>query len=122
MVPFTMEYVPERHYIRVHVKAVLNNEVLYNLAAALLESVEQNGCTRVLGDIREAQVWEALPEIEAFAGAVEETGLDHRFKMAAVYARDAATHRYFEMLVRKQGYNFRHFDNIEAAEAWLLRD
>jgi len=80
----------------------------------------ENGCRRVLFDLRNATIRGSTMDTLEVVVKPEEHGFDRSLSVAAVYADDLHAHRFLETVGFNQGaLGFRVFDDMEEAREWL---
>lgn len=100
-------------------------EVVRNAMADLIQMAKEQGCFRVLNDMRGATLKLSMVEVYNLPNLIAETastaGLQvYKFKRALVISEDQVLLPFFENVSRNRLHKLRLFHSIESAEQWLF--
>ncbi len=114
-----VEYILEGHMLYVKTKGVLTAESANAMVKEVVMAADCHRCDRQIIDHREtlslSQYYER-PTINATIG------ISHKWKIAMVFGQLTQDTLFMENVFRNRGYNFRQFDDLEKARAWILEE
>jgi hypothetical protein len=111
--------------ITLRFEGLMTLEIVLDATADVVQVAKEQGCFRVLTDIREATVKLSMVEVynlpNLTADIVSTAGLRvYQFKRAIVISAEQELLPFFENVSRNRHQNVRLFQDVESARQWLL--
>ena len=105
---------------------VVSGPVSKNYAAEFLPEVvkvaEENKCQKLLFDIRNTLITEFLGNVLDYIVEIESIGFKKSYKIATVHTVDEEMNQFLTQNMRRQGFDYRLFTEIDEAANWLIQD
>jgi hypothetical protein len=116
----SIEYDKEKSicYVRVVGKITNRDDVRY-FYGKTQPTMRQHSCSRVLFDIRDAEIVAGTMDIYLTAANPEDWGWVRSNKAAIVYSNITPDHCFLENVAVNRGYYIKIFDNVDKALLWL---
>lgn len=121
-----MEYriVIEEHaghkMLHTYIKGMLSSEDRDRVGAEAIQTLKNNGLTRSIWDLREAEILYSLATIHMAVAKVEDTGLHDAMRVAIIYRQNKAEFEHAKTAALNRGiHNLNYFDDFDEGIKWL---
>ena len=118
---YTVSYDKEKDCIMVVVEGELDLTLLQDMAAQVAKIVKQDGCCRILNDLRNAKPSKSTTDIYNMPETAKRAGVTQKCNRALVVGNKGSDFHFLETVFRNQGHQVRMFEDIEDAKVWLFR-
>ncbi|MCP4704755.1 MAG: hypothetical protein GY865_09110 [candidate division Zixibacteria bacterium] len=116
---FSVNYNQKDDYIVGNFIGDLNKNSVKEYAQAIIDSSKENNCTRLLNDLREANIGISIIEFYNFQKTIITEDVDQSWKRAIVAKENIKELDFYETVSYNQGYHLRIFNDIDKAIEWL---
>lgn len=101
-------------------KGILTAEEADTMVREIVEAAQRHRCDRQIVDHRETTFALNLAEYYERPNINQKIGASQRWTIAMVFRELTDETQFMETVFRNRGFNFRQFDDIEKARAWVL--
>jgi hypothetical protein len=92
------------------------------MVGEVVKAAEYHRCDRQIVDHRETKFALNLAEYYERPGINHGIGASQKWTIAMVFRELTDETQFMETVFRNRGYNFRQFDDLEKARAWILSE
>ena len=120
-----LEYIPDRHYIRVTYKSPMPKGAMLHAVGKITDLAMQKGCFRVLADCRELKAIEDWRELHQIVEQMVQEGVPVTMREAVLPPQEEVVSKevlLFETFTQNRGFTVRSFSHPDQALAWLTAE
>ena len=117
---YELTYDEERDLIVGYIHGDFDSSVVKKMATDLANMVRKHGCSRVLNDLRGAQITPSVLDIYSMPKFVNQAGIPIICKRALVVRELSEDYHFLETVSANVGQQVRIFTDPDAAIEWLL--
>ncbi|HCB01795.1 MAG TPA: hypothetical protein DEP19_05380 [Anaerolineae bacterium] len=115
-----IEYLADEKLLYIKTKGVLTKEEANSMLRDVVQAMGKYACQKQLVDHRDTVFELTILEYYERPDINKEIGMPYTWKIAMVFKELTENTRFMETVFRNRGYNFRQFDDIDEARAWVL--
>ncbi|MCP4896857.1 MAG: hypothetical protein GY906_07765 [bacterium] len=117
--PFTIEYDSERACMMCKLSGTIDIQLITCYIDKVVSLMEQHHCSRVLNDVRGADISLSSVDIVSLPNLMIEKNFNRFAKRALVYDQSSDDIEFFETVSTNRGHKVRVFTDFEQALNWL---
>jgi len=116
---FTVKHGKKDDCILVTVHGDFKLSILSQLAFKVKQLIDQNKCTRILTDLREAQLTDSPVDMYKMPDSAISSGINRNIKRALLVKKKTQDFHFLETVFVNRGNVVKIFDNLNEARKWL---
>lgn len=116
---YELSYDKEAHLLLGRVTGEIDPALVEAMAREVAALAKQQGCNRLLNDLREATIPSSASAIYSMPRITDEAGVPPGLRRALVVPAATRDFLFLETVSLNRGHNTRIFTDPEAARAWL---
>jgi hypothetical protein len=120
MLEWTIEYLEELDIVYIKTRGMLTMQNSNQMVREAVAAMDHYHCVRHIVDHRETEFTLTIADYYQRPSTNEQIGLSHRSKIAMVFKELTENTKFMETVFNNRGYNFRQFDDLDQAKAWMM--
>ncbi|MFC1795063.1 hypothetical protein ACFL3Q_15940 [Planctomycetota bacterium] len=117
--PYEIAYDMEADCMMCRMFCKIDTPLVKAFTSDVVSLMDKHQCTRILNDLREADLSLSTFEIYDIPRLVTETSLKNWFPKALVVSKELDDYLFFESVSHNSGQNVKVFRDIDEAKSWL---
>lgn len=106
--------------VHTYITGALSSEDRDRVGAEAIKTLNENGLSRSIWDLREAEIQYSLATVHMAVARVESTGLQNTMRVAIIYRQNKMEFEHAKTAAFNRGiHNLNYFDDFDEGIKWL---